>query len=110
AQVGLDVEPGRDPRRLSGGQQQRLVVAASLAVGSGLLLLDEPLAQLDPEGAAALLDHLTGLAGQGVAVVLVEHRLAATLPWADRVLVMDGGLAPRRPEPPRYAPAPPPPP
>lgn len=103
AQVGLEVAPDRDPRHLSGGQQQRLVVAASLAVGSGLLLLDEPLAWLDPDGADALLDHLTALARQGVAIVLVEHRLAATLPWADRVLVLDGALAERRPDPPRYA-------
>lgn len=102
--LGVDVDRDRDPRRMSGGQQQRLVVAAALAVGSSLLLLDEPLAQLDPEGAAALLERLDALASRGMSVVLVEHRLGPTLPWADRVLVLDGGLTERRPELQAYAP------
>lgn len=89
--VGLAVGPDRDPRRLSGGQQQRLVVAAALAVGSGLLLLDEPLAQLDPVGAARLLDSLERLAGEGIGVLLVEHRLGTCLSWAERVVVMEDG-------------------
>ncbi len=94
AAVGLDLSPDRSPMALSGGQQQRLVVAAALAGGAGLLLLDEPLSQLDPEGALQLLKGLRALTREGIAVVLVEHRLRACLPFCDRVVVMEsGGIA-----------------
>ena len=91
AAVGLDTAPGRSPMALSGGQQQRLVVAAALAGGAELLLLDEPLSQLDPEGALQLLEGLKALTREGIAVVLVEHRLRACLPFCDRVVVMESG-------------------
>ena len=91
AEAGLAVGLDRDTAALSGGQTQRLTTAAALAAGAGLLLLDEPLAQLDPAGAAALVGRLRDLAASGVAVVVVEHRLEACLPGVDRVLVMDEG-------------------
>ena len=89
--AGLQVALDRDPRALSGGQQQRLVVAATLAVGAPVLLLDEPLAQLDPAGARALLDRLDDLAAAGTAILLVEHRLEPCLGWCDRVWWMQEG-------------------
>ncbi|RME24826.1 MAG: ATP-binding cassette domain-containing protein [Deltaproteobacteria bacterium] len=89
--VGLDVEPERSTRALSGGQQQRLVTAAALSAGASCLLLDEPIAQLDPEGAHALLGRLRAIADGGAAMLMVEHRLEACLPFVDRVVVMDGG-------------------
>jgi energy-coupling factor transport system ATP-binding protein len=89
--VELDVDPNHSPRALSGGQQQRLVVAASLAVGAPVLLLDEPLAQLDPAGARRLLERLDVLAAEGTAVLLVEHRLEPCLAWCDRVWWMEDG-------------------
>ncbi|HND29470.1 MAG TPA: ABC transporter ATP-binding protein, partial [Myxococcota bacterium] len=55
----------QDPRRLSGGQQQRMMVAAALAGGAPVLLLDEPLAQLDPIGAEELLQLLKKLSDGG---------------------------------------------
>ena len=94
AMVGLDLPPSRSTSALSGGQRQRLVIAAALAGGARLLLLDEPLAQLDPAGAAALLGQLRGLAAGGVAVLMVEHRLEAARPACDRLVLMaDGRLA-----------------
>ncbi|MCK6504963.1 ATP-binding cassette domain-containing protein [Myxococcota bacterium] len=89
--VGLDLPPDRDPRTLSGGQTQRLVTAAALSAGARALVLDEPVAQLDPLGARALLQALRALADDGVAVLLVEHRLEACWPLVDRVVVMAGG-------------------
>jgi energy-coupling factor transporter ATP-binding protein EcfA2 len=91
AAVGLAVDPDRATSALSGGQTQRLVVAAALAADARLLLLDEPLAQLDPAGARALLGRLRALADAGVGVLLVEHRLEPCLAVADRVVLMDGG-------------------
>ena len=91
ARLGLPLALDRSTQALSGGQQQRLMVAAALAGGAALLLLDEPLAHLDPPGAAELMGFLRDLADGGVAVVLVEHRLEAALPFADRVVVMEEG-------------------
>ena len=91
AQVGLQVELERATLALSGGQTQRLVCGAALAAGAEVLLLDEPLAQLDPLGAQTLMRRLRELADQGLAVLMVEHRLAATLPFVDRVILMQAG-------------------
>ncbi len=92
AQHGLPPEPDRSCVALSGGQCQRLVLASGLAGGGGLLLLDEPLAQLDPRGAESLLQELVRLVREhNLAVLLVEHRLEQALEYSDRVLVMDEG-------------------
>ncbi|NOY27044.1 MAG: ATP-binding cassette domain-containing protein, partial [Oligoflexia bacterium] len=79
------------PRTLSGGQIQRLVIAAALSAGARTLVLDEPVAMLDPLGARTLLKTLRRLADDGVAVLLVEHRLPLCWPVADRLIVMDRG-------------------
>ena len=89
--VRLNVALDRNPRQLSGGQCQRLATAASLASGAGLLLLDEPLAWLDLHGAHALLATLQTISAQGVAVVLVEHRVDLCWAWCDRVVVLQQG-------------------
>ncbi|MBT3217902.1 MAG: ATP-binding cassette domain-containing protein [Proteobacteria bacterium] len=89
--VGLDVASDHGAFALSTGQRQRLVVAAAIAPGSGVLLLDEPLAHLDPAGAFSLMDRLAELANRGITIVVAEHRLEQTLPWCDRLLLMNEG-------------------
>lgn len=89
-----------DPRRLSGGQRQRLAIGAAIAAGAKTLLLDEPLAHLDPEGAAEVMTVLRTLADTGVAVLVVEHRLEAAGRRADRIVHM----APPLPSLPRQTP------
>ena len=91
AAAGLPADPARAVDALSGGQVQRLITAAAAAAGAPLLLLDEPLAHLDPAGARALCADLRRRADAGAAVLLVEHRLEAALSVADRVLTMVGG-------------------
>ncbi|MSQ03064.1 MAG: ATP-binding cassette domain-containing protein [Myxococcales bacterium] len=76
---------------LSSGQRQRLSIAAALAAGAPVLLLDEPLAHLDPASAAELVERLRALAASGTAVLVVEHRLEPLWRAADRVWVMDQG-------------------
>ncbi|MBN1337423.1 MAG: ATP-binding cassette domain-containing protein [Deltaproteobacteria bacterium] len=88
---GLPREPERSPATLSGGQQQRLLIAASLSARARLLLLDEPLAQLDPGGAREVVAHLAALAARGVGVVVAEHRLEACWSACGRVVVLDNG-------------------
>lgn len=72
-------------RTLSGGQKQRLITASTLATGQKILILDEPLANLDIEGASQLMNMLRALAGAGYAVLVVEHRLDMVLPFVDAV-------------------------
>ena len=91
-EVGLDrYPPRRSTAALSGGERQRLVVGAALAAGARLLLLDEPLAHLDPGGARRLIELLRRVADTGVGVLIVEHRLEPVLPPADRLAGMEAG-------------------
>ncbi len=78
---------------LSGGQKQRLITASTLAMGQKILIFDEPLANLDNEGAHMLLKLLKQLTKEeNYAVLFVEHRLDVILPYADRVLWMEEGM------------------
>lgn len=94
ARVGLPTDPERSTRALSGGQAQRLVVAAAMVAGAKLLLLDEPLAMLDPAGAEALMRQLRAACDDGAAALLVEHRLEQCLPYADALVILgdDGAV------------------
>jgi energy-coupling factor transport system ATP-binding protein len=77
---------------LSGGQKQRTAIAATLAMRPRILVLDEPLSDLDPVGAQEVLSTLRRLArDEGTGVVIIEHRVDEVAPWADRVVLMDGG-------------------
>lgn len=82
-QMGLD--PAWKTRTLSGGQKQRLITAATLATKQRILVLDEPLANLDKAGAELLMNTLRALAREGCAVLVVEHRLDMVLPYVDTV-------------------------
>jgi energy-coupling factor transport system ATP-binding protein len=89
AEVGLAGFERRRPNRLSGGEQQRLALAGVLAADPGLLVLDEPTANLDPEGTAAFFDRLAVVrAARAATIVLVEHRMERAWPLADRVLAL----------------------
>ena len=77
---------------LSGGQKQRTAIAATLAMRPRVLVLDEPLSDLDPVGAQEVLGTLRRLArDEGTGVIIIEHRVDEVAPWADRVVLMDDG-------------------
>ena len=77
---------------LSGGQKQRLAVASVLAARPQVLALDEPISQLDPQGAAELLSVLEYInTNLGMTIVIVEHRLHEVMPLCRRVVIMDRG-------------------
>ena len=77
---------------LSGGQKQRVCIASMLAMMPKILVLDEPISQLDPAGAAEVMQIIRDLNRKlGLTIVLVEHRLHEIAPLADRIILMDCG-------------------
>jgi energy-coupling factor transport system ATP-binding protein len=88
--VGLWERRHENPDRLSGGGRQRLAIACALAMGSPLLVLDEPTANLDPQGIEEVYAALEELVAAGDrAIVLIEHNLDAAARITDRVVVLD---------------------
>lgn len=88
--VGLWERRTENPDRLSGGGRQRLAIACALAMASPLLVLDEPTANLDPQGIEEVYAALGELVAAGDrALVLVEHNLDAVVGITDRVVVLD---------------------
>lgn len=69
----------RDTFSLSGGEKQKVALAGVLAMRPGILLLDEPLASLDPASAEETLEILRTLADEGMAILMVEHRVEDVL-------------------------------
>lgn len=81
----------RNLNQLSGGQQQKVAIAAALAAGQRVLLLDEPTSALSSEAAHEVLTMLHGLAkNDGITVVIVEHRIERVLDLVDTVITVHG--------------------
>ncbi len=92
AAVEFPYPPDRPTTALSGGELQRLALAGTLALRPGLLLLDEPTANLDPANAAEVREVLARvLERTGATMVLVEHRVDEALELVDRVVVLEPG-------------------
>jgi energy-coupling factor transport system ATP-binding protein len=88
--AGLTGLERRRSHRLSGGQQQRLALAGVVAPRPGCLVLDEPTANQDPDGAAALFERLRAIRdARSATLVLIEHHVEAAWPLADVVLALD---------------------
>jgi energy-coupling factor transporter ATP-binding protein EcfA2 len=90
--LGLVYLRDRDTFNISGGEKQKVALAGVLAMNPSILLLDEPLASLDPASAYEALDIFRSLADEGKTVVLIEHRVEdAIAAQPDRMLYMEGG-------------------
>ena len=77
---------------LSGGQQQRVAIARALAQQPDLILADEPVASLDPNASAGVLDLLRGIArSDGVGIVCSLHQVPYAKAYADRVVGLSHG-------------------
>ncbi len=91
-QVGLSHLARRSFFSLSGGQRQRMLIARALLVGPKILILDEPLAGVDPESQKAISDLLVKLnRDEGIAVFFSSHDLRMVRSVTDRILCVDDG-------------------
>lgn len=91
AAIGITELGERDPRRLSGGQMQLVAVAGLLAMRPRHLVLDEPVAQLDPEGRALVAEALRKLAAAGTGLLITEHDTDLLAGLCSRVVVVEAG-------------------
>ena len=89
--VGLADQAGSHPAQLSGGQQQRVAIARALAMDPKVLLFDEPTSALDPEMINEVLEVMTGLARDGMTMVVVTHEMGFARSAAQRVVFMADG-------------------
>jgi energy-coupling factor transporter ATP-binding protein EcfA2 len=81
----------RDPARLSGGQAQLVAIASILAMRPHHLVLDEPTAQLDPEGTRLVADALRDLAATGATLLIAEHKTDVLARICHRIVAIDAG-------------------
>ena len=84
--LGISSLATRCYRELSGGQQQRVLLARALCATRRLLLLDEPVAGLDPGAAGEMYDLVDKLHASGITIIMITHDLDAVLPRATHVL------------------------
>jgi putative spermidine/putrescine transport system ATP-binding protein len=92
AMVGLAGYEGRHPRRMSGGQQQRVALARALVIKPDVLLLDEPLSNLDAKLREGMQIELRQIQRNlGTTTVLVTHDQTEAMALSDRIVVMNAG-------------------
>ena len=93
ARVGLDLAAVGDksPFELSGGQQRRVAFAGVLAMEPEVLVLDEPMAGLDPAARRDFLELIDRLHREGLTVVMVSHSMDDLANCCDRIVVMNEG-------------------
>src|SRR5256885_3638481 len=89
--VGIADQAEKYPAQLSGGQQQRAAIARALAMRPKVMLFDEPTSALDPELVGEVLDVMTGLAAEGMTMVVVTHEMGFARHAANRVIFMADG-------------------
>jgi glutamate transport system ATP-binding protein len=89
--VGITDQAHKYPAQLSGGQQQRAAIARALAMKPKVMLFDEPTSALDPEMVQEVLDTMTGLAQEGMTMLVVTHEMGFARKAAHRVVFMSDG-------------------
>ncbi|GGO07202.1 arginine ABC transporter ATP-binding protein [Microbispora rosea subsp. aerata] len=89
--VGIASQASKYPAQLSGGQQQRAAIARALAMDPKMILFDEPTSALDPEMVQEVLDVMTGLARDGMTMMVVTHEMGFARRAANRVVFMADG-------------------
>lgn len=81
----------QSPLALSGGEKRRVAIAGVIAVHPKILILDEPIAGLDPAGREDFMEQMKKLNQEGTTILMVSHNTHCICEYAERVLVMDHG-------------------
>lgn len=90
--VGLKDKAFNYPDELSGGQKQRVAIARALAMKPEILLFDEPTSALDPTMVSEVLSVISGLAKQGMTMLIVTHEMRFARDVSTRIFYMDQGI------------------
>jgi cobalt/nickel transport system ATP-binding protein len=98
--VGIERLKDRPPHHLSGGQKKRAAIAGVMAMDPEVMILDEPLSNLDPAGSEEVMELLEELNERGTTIIISTHDVDLAYRWSDRVyLLADGRIADQgRPE------------
>jgi ABC-type polar amino acid transport system ATPase subunit len=89
-ELGVEARASALPRQLSGGEAQRVAIARALAVDPPVLLMDEPMASLDPSRRADLGALLKGLTASGRTLLVTSHDEAFANQFATRIVTIEG--------------------
>jgi energy-coupling factor transport system ATP-binding protein len=81
----------RSPHNLSGGQKQRAALAATLALGNDILILDEPTSELDEHATRRIVEILADLKQRGKTILIIEHKFSHFRSMVDTLVVMENG-------------------
>ncbi|SEO20706.1 energy-coupling factor transport system ATP-binding protein [Halogranum amylolyticum] len=91
AAIGVEELAERNPMQLSGGQCQRVAIASVIAMQPDVMVLQQPTAQLDPEGTEEVFEVVGKMNDEGYTVVMVSQEMERLVPHLDRLVVMDDG-------------------
>ena len=89
--VGLAHNRGKPPHHLSGGEKKRVAIAGVIAMEPEVIILDEPLSNLDPVGADEIVDMLGELNHLGKTIIISTHDVDLAYGWSDYVYLMSEG-------------------
>ena len=78
-------------KQMSGGQRQAVAIARTMLADAKIVLMDEPTAAISVRQVAEVLNHIRHLRDQGIAVVLISHRMPDVFEVADRIIVLRRG-------------------
>ena len=88
-QLNIEHLKYKHPMQLSGGQSQRVALASVLVMDPGILIIDEPTSQLDPQGTEEVFETIRLLKERKKTIILVEHKVDWVAEYADRVIVIN---------------------
>ena len=89
--VGMEGFEKKAPHHLSGGQKKRIAIAGILAMKPEIMILDEPTAGLDPQGALKIMNLLSELNKEGITIVISTHDVDLISQYVNKIFVMADG-------------------
>ncbi|WP_027366144.1 ATP-binding cassette domain-containing protein [Desulfotruncus alcoholivorax] len=89
--VGMYEYKDKPPYHLSYGQKKRVAIAGILAMEPGVIVLDEPMAYLDPSGKEQVVNILDELHQRGITIIIATHDVDLAAEWADHIIIVKDG-------------------